>query len=64
MTLSLLCFGEFCVHLFVCFLIWSGRLGSGHIVLVERFISNIKKEVLLVGALMNEMWRRRDYDGS
>ena len=32
--------------------------------LVERFISNIKKEVLLVGALMNEMWRRRDYEGS
>ena len=52
------------MHLFVCFLIWSGRLGSGHLVLVERFISNIKKEVLLVGALMNEMWRRRDYDGS
>ena len=32
--------------------------------LVERFISNIKKEVFLGRALMNGMWRRRDYDGS
>ena len=52
------------MHLFVCFLIWSGRLGSERIVLVERFISNIRKEILLAGALKNGMWERRDYHGS
>ena len=30
---------------------------------VERFISNIKKEVILAEVLMNGMWRRGDYDG-
>ena len=45
------------------FLIWSGRLGIGWIVVVERFISNIKKEVILAEVLMNEMWRRGDYYG-
>ena len=52
------------MHLFVCFSIWSGRLDSGHIVLVERFISNIKKKVLLARALTNGMWGRKDYHGS
>ena len=52
------------MHLFVSFLIWNGRLGKWRIVLVERLISNIKKEFLLAGALMNGMRRRIDYDGS